>query len=200
MTKKKTKEFTRSIESAVEKLTRLAEDLKTHRLPMGDSDMPIRGPLLFKSKTTLKGSRLEYEIVIETTADLAESKDKSFIKASSVKSSRPPVKKRIPPLHPGEKTPMNSKKLKKDISRLWKDVSRRIKDHAAADKSQAESLLDKCEEYRLLTHKEYAEEWSACVEVIRQCLAESDSGKFDEAVNLIAQVNRLTRECHKKHK
>ncbi|MCB2182972.1 MAG: hypothetical protein KQH63_13140 [Desulfobulbaceae bacterium] len=92
------------------------------------------------------------------------------------------------------------KHLKKDISRLWKEAAESIEADVVPSAFFCKELLDKCEDYNLYSHRQWAGLWRECCRHVKKCLCFAREGDFTSARKLVVEVNRLTEECHKLYK
>jgi len=95
---------------------------------------------------------------------------------------------------------VGGKKIKKDISRLWKVVVKSVNACKIPDSGGISDLLNSCEDYNLHTNREWADLWRDCFDKVKECTIAARNGDFDTAKEKIVEVNRLTKECHKKYK
>ncbi|OGQ98883.1 MAG: hypothetical protein A2505_06920 [Deltaproteobacteria bacterium RIFOXYD12_FULL_55_16] len=96
--------------------------------------------------------------------------------------------------------PPEGKKVKKEISHIWKSVQRKLEQGELPTAAEEKSLVSAFADYTVFSEPLWQEEWLACFTILRQALACARKGEILKAGEYAAEVNRLTKVCHKKHK
>jgi len=96
--------------------------------------------------------------------------------------------------------PPEGKKIKKEIASLWKTVGKKLEQGQAPTPAEEKSLLAACENYCLFSEPAWHEEWLRCCTILREALTCAHRGDLSKALAHAEEMNRLTKDCHKKHK
>lgn len=163
----------------------LADELGRGTISLQGEPLEITGQLSLKTSRQMKKGRIRLEISLR--ARLAgESGGRGTAEEGQGKKERYPAS--------------GGKQLKKEISRLWKEVGRDIKDGATPSRNSGLKLLQKCEEYSLNANSRWFSAWQDCCQQLKECLQAAEAGNHEQAREMAAEVNRLTKECHRLYK
>ncbi len=188
------------LNSVANELRSLAEDLTNGRLRVGSNTIDVGEPIFFKTKQKVKGEKAYYTLSFQVPV-LADEVAENEAAVPEEKAEKPSPKKKTP-ASTGKKSesPPNGKKIKKDITRLWKSMSRVLEQGNLPTPEDGKKILTLCEDYNLYAAKEWSDDWQQCVAVVKNAYQAAESGETEKAQELIAEVNRLTKICHKKYK
>ncbi len=190
------------INDIVEELTLLADVLSKGQIRVGAHFANISGPVFFKTKKKVKGDKITIELSLEALLDNKDL-EKGAIAAAVGKekftSKKARKEKQRKPFPAPKKTGLNSKKIKKDLNKLWKTVSTKIVKQEAAGQEDITALR------RFITTNPYAgkpweKEWLSCCDTMKKCLDAVTSGDYQSATALVAESNRMRKNCHKMFK
>ncbi|HCC53617.1 MAG TPA: hypothetical protein DEQ20_01625 [Desulfobulbaceae bacterium] len=94
----------------------------------------------------------------------------------------------------------DGKKIKKEISRLWKSIYEKLEQGQVPSPAEEKSLINAFDSYTIFAEPTWHEEWRTCLTTLQQALACASKGDMPKAQEYAAEVNRLTKTCHKKYK
>ncbi len=187
-----------TLEDIAADLTALARDLAQGKFRVGSRFVAIGNPLFIKTKQKITGNTayctLSFQVpLLDSNNDSMSTDD---------------------PKHPSEKSrenkhdkglrlqghPPEGKKIKKNISTLWKTISRKLEQGQAPTLAEEKSLVSAFENYTVFSEPTWHEDWLACFTALREALICARKGDIPKALEYAAEVNALTKTCHKKHK
>lgn len=196
--KKKTKSQVK-LNQLSEELSALAKDLANGQLRIGSSLIHVGEPFFLKTKQKVKDNKAYFTLSFQVPlTENIEEKPTPF----QEKPKTSPNEKKTPSTKPvprKEGAP-GGKKLKKEIGRLWKSIAKNIGTGQTPSQTDTKSLIKKCEDYNMYAEHPWQDDWNACFKAVEQCAKAATNGDFDTAKTLVAEVNRLTKVCHKKYK
>lgn len=180
-------------------LSSLAKDLANGQLRVGSSLISVGEPFFLKTTQKIKDDKayftLSFQVPLtengeEDIATLQE-KPSPLSKNEKPSSAKAVRRKEIAP---------GGRKLKKEIGRLWKSVARNIELNQAPAPTEINTLVKKCEDYTIYAEHPWQDDWAAGCRAVEKCAKAATSRDFDTAKTLVAEVNRLTKACHKRYK
>ena len=180
-------------------LSALASDLAQGKLRIGSRLIAVGEPLFFKTKQKIAGDKAYFTLSFQVPLPLPALEEDAWEEASP-DPLQEGLKKQENKDAGHRERPPGGKKTKKEISALWKAISKEIEGGKAPEPSGEKKLLAACEEYNLFTERAWRAEWLACMDALRNALLAARNGDFNKAGQLVEEVNRLTRSCHKKYK
>ena len=187
-----------TLENIAADLTSLANDLAQGRLRVGSRMVTIGNPLYIKTKQKITGDTAYFTLSFQ--APLLDSNREAKLT---------PDRKQTPVTRPEsghdkelrlKGRPPEGKKTKKEISNLWKIVFKKLEQGQAVTPAEEKALLTAFEGFTVFTEPAWQEEWLACFTALKQALDCARRGEMDKAQEYGAEVNALTKICHKKHK
>lgn len=192
-----------TLRQLAKELAALAADLEQGKMRIGSSLVDITAPNFFKTKQKVKDDKAYFTLSFQ--APLADAPIEQHTASAEKKNAPPldtkPPKKTGSSLHAKQEgRAPGGKKIKKEITRQWKNIARGFASQTAPTAAEAKALLKACEDYNLYTESHWSEDWHACVLVVKESLNAAISGDFAKAESLGEEVNRLTKECHRKYK
>lgn len=179
-------------------LTALADDLAQGRLRVGNRLVEIGNPLFIKTKQKITGDTAYFTLSFQVPLRASDAE------SPPTESRKPPQEKEREAKHDKELRlqgrPPEGKKIKKEIANLWKTVAKKLEQDQAPTPAEEKSLLAAFENFSLFSESAWHADWLACFTVLREALAYARAGDMPKAREQAAQVNALTRTCHKKYK
>lgn len=187
-----------TLENIAADLTSLANDLAQGKLRVGSRMVTIGNPLFIKTKQKITGDTAYFTLSFQ--APLLDSNREAKLTPDWKQTPiAPPDSGQDKELRLKGRPP-EGKKTKKEISSLWKIVFKKLEQGQAPAPSEEKSLLAAFEDFTVFTEPAWQEEWLACFTILKQALDCARRGEMDKAQEYGAEVNALTKICHKKHK
>ncbi|HIJ90778.1 MAG: hypothetical protein OEV89_08730 [Desulfobulbaceae bacterium] len=185
-----------TLENIAATLTALAGDLAQGKLRVGNQLVAIGNPLFIKTKQKITGDTAYFTLSFQVPL---QNSDKESTDKQKHSSGSPPEEWRDKEVRMQGRPP-EGKKIKKEISRLWKTVCKQLEQGQVPTPAEEKSLISAFEKYTLFSEPAWHEEWLACFTILRETLGCARRGDMSTALEHAAEVNRLTKVCHKKHK
>ncbi|MFA7384576.1 MAG: hypothetical protein WC001_14135 [Desulfurivibrionaceae bacterium] len=187
-----------TLENIAADLMALANDLAQGKLRVGNRLVEIGNPLFIKTKQKITGDTayctLSFQVPLRNS-DQEETAMPDQRHASKKSDARGAGKDaRL------QGRPPEGKKIKKEIASLWKSVGKKLEQGQAPTPAEEKSLLAAFENFCLFSEPAWHEEWLRCTTILREALACAHRGDLPTALAHAEEVNRLTKDCHKKHK
>ena len=185
-----------TLENIAADLMALANDLAQGKLRVGNRLVEIGNPLFIKTKQKITGDTayctLSFQVPLrELDKEPAPATGQRYTHEKNRENDRELRLKGRPP---------EGKKIKKEMSALWKTVSKKLDQGQAPTPAEEKSLLAAFENFCLFSEPAWHEEWLRCTTILREALACAHRGDLPTALAHAEEVNRLTKDCHKKHK
>lgn len=188
----------KTLESIAAELTALATDLAQGKLRVGSRFVSIGNPLFSKTKQKITGETayctLSFQVPLRDSDKESQPITDQKHAPKESRESRHDQELRL------QGGPPEGKKIKKEIVRLWKTVSRKLEQGQAPTPSEEKALVAAFENYCLFSEPAWHEDWLDCFKVLREALACARRGDMSKALGYAAEVNVLTKTCHKKYK
>ncbi|MBU0728875.1 MAG: hypothetical protein KKE17_13610 [Proteobacteria bacterium] len=185
-------------QKAAETLSRLAEEIIAGQLTADNKSTPIKEITQFKIKEKQKGDTFQLEIFLQATIGSSKeihlqeiSEQSAAVKIRGNAAKKPYRKKSGSPAE---------KQLKKSLNRLWKNVSTAILNAETPAANQLENLRKTWDDYTLFVERDWQAEWDECTIILKDFLASIEKGDLENAAAQLAEINRMTKACHKKYK
>jgi len=177
-------------------LRALADDLEQGKLRIGASLIDVEQPTFLKTKSELKGGSAYFALSVKMPAAGARAAAPRPRSATPHPTSPPPRRtQKSRSEGSGE-----GKRIKKKIAFLWKSLCRQIDAEEQISTPDSDSLSRMCEEYNLFVEPEWRDDWDVCCKTVQECLLAATAGNHQQATALVAEVNRLIKQCHKLYK
>ena len=187
-----------TLENIAADLTALANDLAQGKLRVGSRLVAIGNPLFIKTKQKITGDTAYFTLSFQVP--LRDSDQETILTPDQKQT---PAESRVS-RHDKELRlkgrPPEGKKIKKEIGSLWKVVFRKLEQGEPPTPAEERSLVAAFQDYAVFTEPAWQEEWLACFTILQQALDCARKGEMDKAREYGAEVNGLTKACHKKHK
>jgi len=184
-------------------LASLAKALAKGKLPIGGRLVSIAEPNFFKTKQKITGNKAYFTLSFQAPLISGNHEFSSEEEQESFPKTPSPILTKTDP-EPGDSKrrgrPPEAKKIKKKITGSWKNIFRDIESDRTPAQEDSKKIISACEEYKLFAEKSWQDDWLLCVETLRDSLSAAENGDFDAARKLAAEVNLLTKSCHKKYK
>ena len=187
-----------TLENIAADLRSLADDLAQGKLRVGSRLVAIGNPLFVKTKQKISGDTAYCTLSFQVPL------------LDSDKESEPMTgQKHAPKEHQedrGDKNfrlqgrPPEGKKIKKEITTLWKTVLRKLEQGETPTPAEEKHLVAALESYTVFSEPAWHEDWLACFTILRESLSCARKGDMPKALEYAAEVNALTKACHKKYK
>ncbi|MBU1405251.1 MAG: hypothetical protein KKE83_11325 [Proteobacteria bacterium] len=180
-----------TLENIAADLMALANDLAQGKLRVGNRLVEIGNPLFIKTKQKITGDTAYCTLSFQAPLRISDQEE------TAMPDRRPASKKSDARL---QGRPPEGKKIKKEIASLWKSVGKKLEQGQVPTPAEEKSLLAACENYCLFSEPAWHGEWLRCTTILREALACAHRGDLPTALAHAEEVNRLTKDCHKKHK
>jgi len=187
-----------SLENIAADLTALANDLAQGKLRVGNRLVAIGNPLFIKTKQKITGDTAYFTLSFQVP--LRDS-DKETILTANQKHI--PEKKREDKHYKDMRLqgrPPEGKKIKKEITSLWKNIFKKLEQGQTPTPAEEKAIVFAFENYTAFTEPTWHKDWLACFTILREALIYARNGDMPKALEYAAEVNALTKTCHKKHK
>lgn len=188
-----------TLENIAADLTALANDLAQGKLRVGNRLVAIGNPIFVKTKQKITGDTAYCTLSFQVP--LRDSADKEALLTANQKCT---PEKNHEDKHDKDLRlqgrPPEGKKIKKEITSLWKSVFKKLEQGQTPTPAEEKSLVSAFESYTAFTEPTWHEDWLACFTILREALICARNGDMPTALKYAAEVNDLTKACHKKHK
>lgn len=187
-----------SLEDIAADLTALANDLAQGKLRVGNRLVAIGNPLFIKTKQKITGDTAYFTLSFQVP--LRDSDREDLLMANQKYIPEKPYQDKHDKGLRLQGRPPEGKKIKKEITRLWKSIFKKLEQGQAPTPAEEKSLVFAFENYTAFTEPAWHEDWLACFTILREVLIYARNGDMPNALKYAAEVNDLTKACHKKHK
>lgn len=187
-----------TLENIAADLTALAEDLAQGKLRIGNRLVAIGNPLFVKTKQKITGDTAYFTLSFQVPL---QDSDKAAIGSPDQKHAQEKSREE----KQGKELrlqgrPPEGKKIKKELTSLWKSVFKKLEQGQAPTPAEEKSLVSAFEIYTVFTEPAWHEDWLACFRILREALTYAREGDMPKALKYAAEVNALTKACHKSYK
>jgi len=187
-----------SLENIAADLTALANDLTQGKLRVGNRLIAIGNPLFVKTKQKVTGDTAYFTLSFQVP--LRDSDREDLLTANQKHIQETPYQDKHDKGMRLQGRPPEGKKIKKEITSLWKSVFKKLEQGQAPTPAEEKSLVSAFENYTAFTEPAWHEDWLTCFTILREALTCAHNGDMPKALEYAAEVNALTKTCHKKHK
>ena len=187
-----------TLENIAADLRSLADDLALGKLRVGSRLVAIGTPLFVKTKQKITGDTAYCTLSFQVPL------------LDSDKESEPMTGQKHAPKERqedrGDKNfrlqgrPPEGRKIKKEITTLWKTVLKKLEQGEMPTPAEEKSLIAAFESYTVFSEPAWHDDWLACFTILREVLSCARKGDMPKALEYAAEVNALTKACHKKYK
>ena len=187
-----------TLENIAADLMALATDLAQGKLRVGSRLVAIGNPLFIKTKQKITGDTAYCTLSFQVP--LLDSEEKTLL----TDDQKYPPRKSFGDKHDKglrlQGRPPEGKKIKKEIISLWKNVFRKLEQGETPTPTEEKALVSAFENYTIFSEPAWQKDWLACFTILREALASARKGNMPKALERAAEVNALTKICHKKYK
>lgn len=187
-----------TLENIAADLRSLADDLAQGKLRVGSRLVAIGNPLFVKTKQKISGDTAYCTLSFQVP--LLDSNKES----EPVTDQKPAPNKRQEERNDKnfrlQGRPPEGKKIKKEITSLWKTVFKKLEQGETPTPAEEKSLVAAFESYTVFSEPVWHEDWLACFAILREALSCARMGDMPKALDYAAEVNTLSKSCHKKFK
>ena len=189
-----------TLDAIAQELGQVVQELKKGKIRVGSSLVQVGDPSFLKTKQKIKDDQVYFTLSFRVPIEGETRAAAPHTKSRTSRDKHPGTEPAKNIKRPSEGSPPGAKKLKKEITRLWKDVSKILDEGRSPSRSEANQLTSKCDDYTIHAPSSWADEWQNCCKVVRECMEAAMAGDMNRAQNLVDEVNRQTKACHKKFK
>lgn len=187
-----------TLENIAADLTALANDLAQRKLRVGSRIVAIGEPLFVKTKQKITGGTAYCTLSFQVP--LLDSDKENEPVAGQKHAQKERQEDRSDRNFRLQGRPPEGKKIKKEITSLWKTVLRKLEQGETPTPAEEKSLIAAFESYTVFSEPAWHDDWLACFTVLREALSCARTGDMPKAREYAAEVNALTKACHKKYK
>lgn len=187
-----------TLENLAADLTALADDLAQGKLRAGSRLVAIGEPLFVKTKQKITGDTAYCTLSFQVP--LLDSDKKSVPVTGQEHAQKERQEDRSGKNFRLQGRPPEGKKIKKEITSLWKTVLKKLEQGETPTPAEEKSLIAAFESYTVFSEPAWHDDWLACFTVLREALSCARKGDMPKAREYAAEVNALTKACHKKYK
>lgn len=187
-----------TLENIANDLMALANDLSQGKLRVGSRLVAIGNPLFIKTKQKITGDTAYCTLSFQVP--LLDSDKESIPTADQKHAQKERQEDRSEKNLRLQGRPPEGRKIKKEITSLWKTVLRKLEQGEIPTPAEERSLVTAFENYTIFSEPAWRDDWLACFTVLREALACAHKGDMPKALEYAAEVNTLTKTCHKKYK
>lgn len=187
-----------TLENIAADLRSLADDLAQGKLRVGSRLVAIGNPLFVKTKQKISGDTAYCTLSFQVP--LLDSNTESEPTTDQKPAPKERQEERSDKNFRLQGRPPEGKKIKKEIASLLKTVFKKLEQGETPTPAEEKSLLTAFESYTVFSEPAWHEDWLACFAILRQALSCSRKGDLPKALEYAAEVNALTKACHKKFK
>lgn len=187
-----------TLENIAADLRSLADDLAQGKLRVGSRLVAIGNPLFVKTKQKISGDTAYCTLSFQVP--LLDSNTESEPTTDQKPAPKERQEERSDKNFRLQGRPPEGKKIKKEITSLWKTVFKKLEQGETPTPAEEKSLVAAFESYTVFSEPAWHEDWLACFRILREALSCARSGDLPKALEYAAEVNALTKSCHKKFK
>lgn len=168
-------------------LHRLADAIGAGKVQVSGVDLTISDSISLKVKQKMTGSKVVFDIKIQALLTSEETRSSKKM-GRKVKISK------------GTKRPYGVKALKKKYTGLWRVITSAIKKGEQPDPAAITDLAMVSKEYGTIAPPEWANLWKDNELLVGKCISSAQANDYTTANELLREINKAKKSCHKAYK
>ncbi len=189
-----TSELSNRLTQVAEELHKLADSIGAGQMNISGVELTLSDSVTLKVKQKMTGTKVVLDLKIQALLALEDTRPE--IKKG--KQNKPV--KRIDTHSKGSKRPYDVKTLKKKYTGLWREISSQIKKGKPLHDRLIVDLDALSKEYAESASPKWAMLWQEFETLVGRCISCGQKGDFATANELLQEISRAKKNCHKMYK
>jgi hypothetical protein len=185
MKNSKSQSSTRLIQVARE-LHRLADGIGAGHVQISGVDLTLADSVTLKVKQKMTGSKVVFDLTIQAHLASAE------IEGEKGTGKRKKIGR--------EKKPYGIRALKKKYAGIWRMIATAIKKREQPDSTDILALAAVSKKYAETAASDWTVLWQKSEQLVSQCIAAAQNGDFTAANEILREIGKAKKNCHKMYK